>query len=213
MKKTLSILMAFLMILSASAAFSEGMGVVVIGGPEQETEPVNIDDLKLSAEAEIDGLGVLTLTAYEVVDGLGHYAPGKNKLGNYKDEGYYWSGQEADYIVLFADVLNTSLTSKNYLDDISVKAVYDDVYEYAGWAYQRNYNNTASSGHSDLAADKNKQNTRWAIDKSDNFSIDPMYEGHYLFGCTLPNAVINGKKALKVIINLNGSEITYNVRK
>ena len=55
MKKILSVLLVLSMLLSASAALAEGMGVQVIGGPEIETEPVALDDLKIGEEAEIEG--------------------------------------------------------------------------------------------------------------------------------------------------------------
>ena len=211
MKKMLSLLLVLSMLLSCSAALAEGMGVQVIGGPAVETEPVSLDDLKLETDAEIDGWGILTLTGYEVQDALGYYRAGHTSVYDAGAD-YYVSGQEADYAVVYADILNTQLKDKNYLESVSVKAVYDDVYEYAGWAYQRDYNNATYNYYS-LEADKNKQNFRWVINAADQFAISPMYEGHYIFGCTLPNAVINGKKPLKLIITIDGNEITYNIRK
>lgn len=211
MKKILSLLLVLSMLLSASAALAEGMGVQVIGGPETETEPVSLDDLKLETKAEIEGWGDLTFTAYEVQDGLGYYRSGRTDVGS-ADGDYYWSGKEAEFAVLYADILNTQLKDKNYLENVSVKAVYDDTYEYAGWFYQRNYNNKTYPYYS-LEVDRSKQNTRWVVNVSDQFAISPMYEGHYIFGCTLPNAVIGGNKPLKLIITIDGNEITYNIRK
>lgn len=211
MKKIFSVLLVLSMLLSASAALAEGMGVQVIGGSETETEPVSLDDLKLDTKAEIEGWGDLTFTAYEVQDALGYYRSGRTDVYD-ADGDYYCSGKEAEFAVLYADILNTQLKDKNYLENVSVKAVYDDTYEYAGWFYQRNYNNSTYAYYS-LEVDKSKQNIRWAIDTADNFSISPMYEGHYLFGCTLPNAVISGNKSLKLIITIDGNEITYNIRK
>lgn len=210
MKKILSVLLVLSMLLSASAALAEGMGVQVIGGSKTETEPVSLDDLKLDTKAEIEGWGDLTFTAYEVQDGLGYYRSGKTNV--YDSGDYYWSGKEAEFAVLYTDILNTQLKDKNYLENVSVRAVYDDTYEYAGWFYQRNYNN-GTYGYASLEVDKNKQNTRWVINASDQFAIGPMYEGHYIFGCTLPNAVISGNKSLKLIITIDGNEIIYNIRK
>lgn len=211
MRKILSMLLVLSMLLSASAALAEGMGVQVIGGPETETEPVSLDDLKLETEAEIDGWGILTLTSYEVQNGLGYYRSGRTDVYDAGDD-YYWSGKEAEYAVLYADILNTQLKDKNYLENATVKAIYDDTYEYAGWVYQRNYNN-GTYGRYSLEVDRSKQNTRWVINAADQFAISPMYEGHYIFGCTLPNAVIEGNKPLKLIITIDGNEITYNIRK
>lgn len=211
MKKILSVLLVLSMLLFASAALAEGMGVQVIGGPETESEPVSLDDLKLETEAEIDGWGILTLTSYEVQNFLGYYRSGRTDVYD-ADDDYYWSGNEAEYAVLYADILNTQLKDKNYLENATVKAIYDDTYEYAGWVYQRNYNNDTYAYYS-LEVDRSKQNTRWAINAADQFAINPMYEGHYIFGCTLPNAVIEGNKPLKLIITIDGNEITYNIRK
>ena len=80
MKKILSMLLVLSMLLSASAALAEGMGVQVIGGPETETEPVSLDDLKLNAEAEIEGYAKVTLTSFEFVDMLGYYDAGEHDL-------------------------------------------------------------------------------------------------------------------------------------
>ena len=45
------------------------------------------------------------------------------------------------------------------------------------------------------------------------FNIQPMYEGHYLFGCKLPNAVVNGSEPLSMKITMDGNEFTYHMRK
>ena len=51
------------------------------------------------------------------------------------------------------------------------------------------------------------------IDRNDQFPVGPMYTGHYFFGCTLPNAIVNGKAPLRMIISLDGLELTFNIRK
>ena len=210
MKRIVSLVLCLMMVL-ASTALAEDMGVQIIGGPAVETEPVSLDDLKLNMDAEIEGWGILTLTGYEVQDGMGYYRSGKNYPVD--DGDYNWSGQEAEYVVLYADILNTALAAKDYMENVSVKAVFDDVYEYGGWSFQRNYNNSTSQYEYRLDADKSRQNVRWKINKADQFAIGPMYEGHYIYGCTLPNAVINSKRPLKMIITIDGNEITYNIRK
>ena len=210
MKKALSLLIVLSLMLGYSAALAEGMGVQPINVPDADMEPVSLDDLKLNTEADIDGWGILTLTGMETVDGLGFYRSGRSDV--YSSDDYYWSGAEAEYVVLYADILNTTLTAKKYTENITVKAVFDDKYEYNGWFHQRNYNNGTYSW-ANLEADKKRQNTRWAINASDYFSIDPMYLGHYIFGCTLPNAVIESKKPLRLIISIDGIEITYHIRK
>jgi len=216
MKKILSMLLVLSMLLTASAALAEGMGVQVIGGPETETEPVSLDDIKLNASAEIEGYATITPTSFAFVDLLGTYRAGKTaprySNGYDSESEWYKSGAEAEYAVLKIDFLNTAMTPKDFLSQYEVKVVFDDKYEYAGWGYQYNYNNSTEK-HSNFGQSSGCQNTEWVINKADNFAIDPMYEGHYCFGCTLPNAVVNSKLPLRIVITIDGNEITYNIRK
>lgn len=214
MKKILSVLLVLSMLLTASAALAEGMGVQVIGGPTTETEPVSLDDLKLNVDAEIPGFGVLTLTEYKVLDYLGYYTAGQTYFYDGYSLHYYQSGNEADYVFLYADILNTTTAPKDYLASVEVKVIADDTYEFLGWYYQRNYDNKAYRHNtSDYPEFSSKQNETFAIDVADNFAISPMYKGHYIFGCTLPNAVITNKNSLRMVITIDGNEITYNIRK
>jgi len=215
MKKIVSLLVVLVLLMSAAVAMAAGMGVQIIGGNETEAEPVSLDDIQLNADADISGWGVFTATAYEVQDGLGYFGAGKTSLSgyghNYYD--YYWSGAEADYACLYVDIINTRTVDVNFLANVEVKVVYDDCYEYAGWFYQRNYNNEHDSYCYKIEADKDKQNKRFVINAADQFVIGPMYKGHYIFGCTLPNAVLNSKSPLRMEITIDGNEITYNIRK
>ena len=53
---------------------------------------------------------------------------------------------------------------------------------------------------------------RAALDPADEQPIDMVYTGHYVFGCTLPTAVVNGSEPLSMVIDLGGNELTYNIR-
>lgn len=209
MKRIISILFVLSMLLGSSAAMAE-MGVQIIGGPVTEVEPVSLDDFKLGVEVEIEGYGILNATEFAYKDRLGYYRSGRKDV--YGSDDFYLSGNEADYALLRIDITNTSPKSHDFLSSCEVKVVYDDVYEYAGWCHQYNYNNKAYSS-SRSGEDSNKQNTNWVINASDHFAIDPMYQGHFAFGCTLPNAVINSKKPLRMVIVIDGIEITYHIRK
>lgn len=216
MKKILSVLLVLSMLLSASAALAEGMGVQVIGGPETETEPVSLDDVKLNTDIEIEGFGKLIFTSYDVWNRLGTYRSGQTGFrysNGPADEEIYSSGKEAEFILVSVDIVNTCKTAQDFLSECEVKVVYDEEYEFGGWYYQRNYNNAISGSNIVNDGDKNAQNVRWVIKPGDQFAIDPMYEGHYVFGCTLPNAVIESKAPLKMIITIGGNELTYNIRK
>lgn len=216
MKKILSMLLVLMMLLSAAVALAEdGMGVQVIGGPEAGTGPVSLDDIKLNAEIEIEGYATITPTSFAFQDGLGTYKAGQNEPGAYGANlyEYYWSGAEAEYAILFMDMLNITTKPQDYLANCEVKAVYDDSFEYAGWYYQRNYDNASSQSYYKMDADKERQNINWAINAADQFAINSMYAGHYIFGCTLPNAVVNSEKPLRLVITIDGNELTYNIRK
>lgn len=212
MKKILSVLLVLSMLLSASAALAEGMGVQVIGGPAVEVEPVSLDDIKLNVDVEIDGYAVILPTAFSFTDTLGHYREGETELGWDADSRLFKSGNDAEFAILRMDLTNLGVSAKSFLTNAEVKVVYDDKYEYAGWFYQYNYDNKVRND-SNYGVASNKQNTEFVIMPSDFFEIGPMYAGHYVFGCTLPNAVIDSKAPLRMEITIDGNEITYNIRK
>lgn len=193
MKKTVALLVALVLMLAQFGAFAE-MGVQLISGPEEETEPVSLDDFKLNTSTKIDAYGTLTGTSFEYIDSI--YQMGKGRTdSNWGDN--FKSGTEADYALLRIDILNDTTSSRNYLSSCTVTAIFDDVYEYGGWCFQYNFD------VSDVRV----------VNDADQYSINPMYTGHYCFGCTLPNAVVESKAPLKMIITLDGNEITYNIRK
>lgn len=209
MKKLISLFLVLVITVVCTAVVFAEMGVQVIGGPSTETLPVSLDDIKLNVDVTIDGYGILTPTAYKVQDTLGYYRQGKTD----PDTNWYNSGQEAEYVLLRMDILNLSTREKEFIENVEVKVVYDDKYEYAGWAYQYNYNNKVHSNSNWYGTDANVQNVEFVIAKEDVFPIGSMYQGHYSFGATLPNAVVNSKAPLRMIITMDGNEITYNIRK
>ena len=210
MKKIISMLLVFSLLIGCSAAFAEGFGVQVIGGPETESEPVSLDNVKLGREIEIEGYGILCPDKHLIEEGFCVYKAGSNQRVTENR-----AGSDADFLIFYMDITNNTASEKDYLGQVSVKVVFDGVYEYGGWYFQRNYNNKTWGSRSDAPWTdyNNKQNTMYGIDHADEFSIGPWYQGHYIFGCTLPNAVLNSTKPLKMIITLDGNEITYNVRK
>ena len=215
MKKILSMLLVLSMLLSAAVALAEdGMGVQVIGGPEAGTGPVSLDDVIIGTGVEIPGYGIITPTDFRFKDILTQYQAGRGDDPFYGGSDFK-SGEEAEYAVLSMDILNTMTKTHQYIGNCSVIVVYDDTYEYGGWCYQRNYNNKTSDRvcYGGVNEDCGKQNTNWVIDPADNFEIDPMHQGHYVFGCTLPNAVVNSEKPLRLVITIDGNELTYNIRK
>ncbi len=184
----------------AMPALAADMGVQIIGGPEEEeTEPVSMDDIKIDAKIEIPGYGNLTPTSFEYLDKMTVYYAGDPYYGE-----TFSSGAEAEYALLKMDILNTTTADRNYISSCEVKVIYDEDFEYQGWCYQYDWNK--SNGDS-------KKSANQPINSADVFPIEPMYMGHYCFGCTLPNAVVEGTAPLSLVINIDGNELTYNVRK
>lgn len=209
MKKTILMILALLMLLTSSAALAADMGVQVIGGDMGAAQTVTLDDLKIDEAAEIEGFGTLTLTDCKFVDLLHQYKKGKTTVeGNWNR---FSSGVEADYLIVQANILNTTSAEMDYLKNCEVKVVFDDNAEFAGWCYQYNWDNGTKNREWDEL--NGIQNKEFVIDVADQFAIGGWYEGHFCFGCTLPNAVVNGKQPLRVEIKLGGNEITHHIRK
>lgn len=207
LKKFLFTFLPLILILSTAIA---DMNVQLIGGPQADIDPISLDDFRLNTDAEIRGFGMLCGTEFEIADSLGYYLRGMNSMPQTGGPRYYESGNEAEYVLMRMDILNTSSKAQNYLIDCSVKVIYDKEYEYGGWFFQSNFNNKPSTNW--LTPDAGIQNLKFVIDPRDNFDIAPMYEGHYVFGCTLPNAIISSREPLTMIITLGDHEITYHIR-
>ena len=121
------------------------------------------------------------------------------------------SGKEADFAWLKADVTNLQKTAANFMKEITVKVVYDDEYEYDGWVRQFNYDYS----NSEIVYLGENSVIGWPVCLSpvDEMSINPMYKGHYVFGCTLPNFVVEDKESpLRMVITIGSHKLTYNIR-
>lgn len=178
-------------------ADTQNLGVISLNGNEEvETETVELDDMKLDETVSVAGFGDITAVSFDFLDKFRSYTD-----ASYWDAGYHVTNRAGDqekYMVLKVKVLNTTTDAEKYLkEDCSVKVVYDDTYEYQGWFFQS-------------FDDENP----YAIDKpGDAAFIDPLYYGYYMFGCTVPNTVAEGNAPLRMEIEFDGNEITYNVQK
>ena len=216
MKKVLwkMCLLALAALLCLPAA-AEGMEVQIIAGPETGVKTATLDDIQIGAAIEVDDNCIFTPTSYMVADSLNTYKEGSTNATNsgYGRHGWtsYISGNEAEFALLRMDILNLQLAPVNFLEQAEVKVVYDDTYEFAGWCYQYNYDNT----YDDTIYDSEEiqdANTQFVIHHDDEFAISPMYTGHYVFGCTLPNSVIESDLPMRMEIKVAGNELTYNIR-
>jgi len=231
MKKLFALVLTIVMTTTLIAAYADDLGVQIIGGDQTSSEPVSLDDIQLESSVEIPGYAEITPTAWIIQNcfiqrksGINFDIGGswKGSQTNADYDGKYhkldiecsqcgsndypfftsdWvihsdSKSQADYAFLYMTVLNTTNKARDFTADVTVKVVFDDNVEYAGWIRQRNLDLSWST-----------------ISSSDNFEIGPYYRGFYIFGCTLPNAVLSSKSPLRMVITMDGNEITYNARK
>ena len=203
MKKLLSLVLAVILALSlGTQVLALDLGVIQIGGPGEESshaEPGSME-IKLNDTLAIDGWGEITLTKVEFRDSFSLFI----------DEGWwedYYAGMEADYLVIYLDIINTGLTAHDFMAGAlsnadttpMVKVVYKEVYEYKGKGFQVNqdWDDDGLIG----------------LDSDLNYPVEPMYVGHYMFVCKLPNAVIERKDSLSVTFCVDENDFTYTIRK
>lgn len=234
MKKIFTMLLVLSMLLGCSVAMAEDLGVQVIGGPDSASTPMSLDDMQLGKSYTIDGYAKITPVDALFVDYFAQFAKdadyrdvnydyrGDNVYyqeealkGNgayyYKQAGWMDSGLNADFFWLQIDITNAQKKSVKFMSSASVKIVYDEEYEFNGWVRQANFDyNTAVYRYN--ASTKGAPFA--VLDPGNEESIDMMYTGTFIFGCTLPNSVVEDTKTpLKMVITIDGNELTYNIRK
>lgn len=228
MKRYFVLALIVAILASVTVAAAEDLGVQVIGGSSPEMMPITLDDIQLETMVEIPGYAELTPTSWDIQDcffqrkkdvletiyvydfsgtdynkGIDHTIEcDKHRTDEYKFYSEDWlihneSKTQAEFALLFMDILNTTSKTVDFGKNITVKVVFDDNIEYQGWYRQRNFDLNICT---------------W-LDPENNFPIDPYYIGHYVFGCTLPNSVVESDKPLRMEISIDGNDITYNVRK
>lgn len=237
MKKILSMVLVLLMLLNASAAVAsaEDLGVQVIGGNDTNTVAMSLDDMQLGTTYTIDGYAKVLPVECLVVDYFGQFnkdadytsvddsygqtshvyyqekALNGNWANYYMQAAWQDSGLNADFLWLKMDVTNLQTKAVPFMEDISVKVVYADEYEFAGWVRQINYDYNTNCYR--YGSSTNGGGTV-ALNPGNEEAINMLYTGTYVFGCTLPNSVIEDKgSALRVEIKLGENDLTYNVRK
>ena len=185
MKKLTVLLITLVIMVNVTTVFAADLGVQIIEPIEGDSSRPrgSIDDMKINVPVEVEDFGTITPLVYEFVDTI-DYEQGEWDRGGGKD-GFFKSGTEADYIILKLDILNTTFSSIDYTNDVTVTVYYKDTYELNGFIYQINLD----------AGSYVKSNATKAI--------EPFYLGHYLFGCTLPNSIVNDQKSpLRMVINI-----------
>lgn len=179
-------------------------------------EKMTFDNVTFGKAYKIKGYASVTLLGFKFVDAFAQYEEGIHTVGTSFRDPYYGqlqlSGNDADFAWMKTDIRNLGKTDVKFLADISVKVIYDDEYEYDGWVRQFNYDYHKSEVHTN---NKEIGVIGWPIclHPKDEMSIEPMYTGHYVFGCRLPNAVVEDKESpLRMEITIGGHKLTYNIR-
>ena len=254
MKKMLSMILVISLLLGCSVTVAEDLGVQVIGGKNQEMETLNLDDMKLEEAYKIEGYATVKPLSFNYCDYFAQYNKDKNgdlttqnvrvneshsglvfikctdsNWGKYDyvvNASWYDSGESAEYAFLMMDIVNRSKADHLFMAEASVKVIYDDEYEFAGWIRQINYDYFKSvsatvfplqqeaihTGHNPIT-EKPLYLKTLLLHPGMEEPVGMMYTGHYIFGCTLPNEVILSKESLRMVITLGDNELTYNIRK
>ncbi len=231
MRRIVTLLFAIILMLNVGCALAEGdLGVQVIGEDSGTAESVSLDDIKVGSTYKIAGYATVAPVSFEYVDFFAQYKAGMrgDNAIEYKDDndpalvftgykpGYIYtnmtyqnSGGSADFAQLKVDITNLSKEAATFMKDAKVTVYYDnDQYEFGGWVRQYDYD------VNDRTVKYDWTETGPAVfTPQDELEIATMYTGHYVFGCTLPMAVINGSESLQMVIELGDSELTYNIRK
>lgn len=236
MKKTMMLVAFLLALLCTCGAMAEDLGIQIIGGPDVKTQPLTLDDLQLGQMYTIDGYAQITPQEFLFADFFGQY----EKDADYSNVGYWYrvsenvyfeesgakgdygryahdsvwveSGSNAEFGWFQLDIVNLKKTSINYFEEASVKVVYAEDYEFAGWIRQVNFDYTDKAYR--YGGPETVCGTYAVLNPANVEAVEMLYTGTYIFGCTLPNYVVEDKKApLKMIIDLGGNELTYHIRK
>ena len=99
------------------------------------------------------------------------------------------------------------------MEEAKVVYIFDNQYEYVGWI--RQYDMDAGRNNYVYTSRTDRKKTVYYpyIQPADELPIDMVGTGHYIFGCTLPNAVVEGEEPLRVEITLGEHFIVYYIRK
>ena len=191
MKKIMALLLAAVLVLAC-------------GGLAEEQFGNSSYEIQIGRRVVVKDEYALTATAFSFADTLGYYNSGSSGTGS--ADGYYQSGVEAEYAMLYVNVDNLSAAPMDFLSNCDVRVEYG-AFVYGGWTQQQRFSDSdmVNSDYGSTACDFG------VIDKADSFSIRPNERGRYVFGCTLPNGVLKGSEDLTMIIQLGETEISYRI--
>ena len=179
---------------------------------DQATPGVKMDNVHLHERVTIPDWGTIYFTDLKVQDKLGYFEKGHTGTSERDFDKFYSSGLEAKYVILQVSIVNRGSEPYFVPSNVSVVLEYDNNFQFRGWCYQYNHNNMFSTNTYVNGGDFAKQNLNYVISHDDEYAVAPGKIGYYCFGCTVPNAIVNGQEPLRMIIRIEDKEITFVIR-
>ena len=242
MKKMISLLLALTLLFCHLLAVAEDLGVQPIGGPDVVLEEDSLDDVQLGNTYTMNGYADIRLVESSFYDYFAQFGEKEDygtwsggtdsiyQVYSYMNSGFGWSstrfkdaswmesGNSAQFLWIVTDITNRQMVEVDFTQEIEIKVVYNDIYEFKGWIRQidndRIPRDQSDYGVSRFYGDKADYPNMIVLNPLTNAPIQMMYTGNYIIGCTLPNAVVEDKKTpLRVEVKLCEFELTYNFRK
>ena len=177
------------------------MGGMIPNSQTSNCRPYYLNDIKTNEEYTIENWGIINVSA---IDHWDEYWNSKGyRSANY--EGVI----ESDSIVLTLNITNNTFEPKNYLENVSVKIIYNNQYEITGWWHQLKADYEYVY---DFWTYEQKQVYKY-IPESNCMKIDPFYQGYYRFGVTVPDYLIKDNKPLYLEVTLGDVTMIYFIRK
>ena len=200
MKKIL-LFVILVMLLSFTSSFAQASKGNFENIRIPRCSPYYLYDIKTGNEYTIDNWGIINVAEAtewdEYWNSKGYRSPG------------YDGVIESDSIVLTLNITNNTYVPKNYLENVSVKIVYNNQYEITGWWHQLK----ASYEYVYDLWTYEEQLVYKYLSESDCMKIDPFYQGYYRFGATVPDYIIKDNKPLYLEVTLGDVIMTYFIRK
>lgn len=128
------------------------------------------------------------------------------------------SGSGTQFAWFRTDITNTNESIANMTSNISVKCVYRDEYEFGGWIRMIDYSSILMD-YSDGSVSRNGYElamhpAQIVLHPDNSQPVGFMETGNYVFGCTLPNYVVEDKEsALRMEVSIGETVLTYHIRK
>ncbi len=191
MKKILSMLLILAMLLTSTVSVStEGVNIIESPDIPQDTTSGSLDDLKVDTPVDL-GDRIYTPVKIEIRDK--YFRNGESAFS----DRYGNSGSENEFICLWLEALNLSNDKMMYFKDASVVVIYENdrgTYKFGGFTRQC-------------------RDDYEAYYAQDGFqSVGVLLKSTFLFGCTIPNYVVENPGSITMEITTDDTVMTCIIR-